>query len=285
MDDMSINVTDTYNRAGYVDIIDFNALLLDQPPACIANTRGDMLHKLRSFLQYIRDHASVYIYGKHYTGVSIRKLSSLYGGSWTTWEKYIHQWIEWGLLGRPDHSVSENNIFEINARIYAELTDKKNATTMYTVNRWTREQLDNLRPIKGSGTKADTIHRRGQAEANRIWGDQRKISAPQQTAEEMILYRIKAEIDARGYCTRGALRQKVHVVFDDKQGQERRIKIDNVFDDMREVLTAEGLRYGAPTVEIRRRIKDQFGTEINGKEWIITRASESERNKAEGGEQ
>ena len=119
---MVINVTDTFKRAEYIDIISANIVLLDTTPMPVMRTRGNMIGKLRSFLTYFRDHGSAYIYGKHYTGVSIRKLANLYGGSWTTWEKYIHVWIEHGLLGAPDHSASENNIFEINAKEYARLS-------------------------------------------------------------------------------------------------------------------------------------------------------------------
>lgn len=276
MDGMIINVTDTYNRARYVDIISFNLLLLaDNLSIFDSYKRGNMAGKLRGLLEYIRDHASAYLYGKHYTGVSVRKLAELYGGSLATWEKYLHLWVEWGLLGRIDHSVSENNIFEINAREYARVTEVPNATSMYTVNRWTADQLASLQPVRGSGTKASTIHRRGQAEADRIYGDRRRISLAQQRAEKKILARIRAEIANKGYCTRGELRG-LRVRYTDREGIQRRIKIDNVFDDMREVLTAEGLRYGAPTAEERERFN------LNSREWIITA---SERNKAEGGKQ
>lgn len=277
---MIINVTDTYKRAEYVDIISANIVLLEATPPPVMITRGDMIGKLRSFLIYIRDHGSAYIYGKHYTGVSIRKLAKLYGGSWTTWEDYIHAWIEWGLLGAPDHSVTENNIFEINAKEYARLSgDHYKATTMYTVTRWTAEQLASLpaRKEKGSGTKANAIHRLGQAEADRIYGDRRGISHPAQLAEEMILYWIEAEIRDHGYCTRGALRQKVQVSYDDRNGQERRIKVDPVFDDMRPEIEKR-YRYGAPTAELIQKLKDQYGAEkirIKGRQWILTRKEDA----------
>lgn len=274
---MIINVTDTYKRAEYVDIINANGILLETTPPPVMKTRGDMIGKLRSFLTYIRDHGSAYIYGKHYTGVSIRKLADLYGGSWVTWEKYIHTWIEWGLLGSPNHSVSENNVFEINAMDHARDHGQRNATTMYTVTRWTAEKLASLTAIRGTGTKADTIHRRGQAEANRIWGDQRGISHPQEVAEEMILHRIEAEIREKGYCTRGDLRQKVHVMYDDQDGRERRIKIDPVFDSMRSEIEKR-YRYGAPTAKLIQRLRDRYGEDkikIKGKAWIITEKEEA----------
>lgn len=236
-------------------------------------TRGDMVGKLRHFLEYLRDHASAFIYGKHYTGVSIRKLARLYGGSWATWEKYIHAWIEWGLLGRPNHSVSENNEFEINAMEYARLTGHQNATTMYTVTAWTAEKLASLAEIRGTGTKADAIHRRGQAEADRIWGDKREMSPAAKLAEKMILHRIGAEIKDHGYCTRGALRQKVQVTYDDKDGNEQRVKVDPVFDDMRSEIEKK-YRYGAPNKELVKRLRDQYGADkirIRGREWIITK--------------
>lgn len=275
---MIINVTDTYKHAEYVDIISTNLALLKETHPPVMITRGDMIGKLRTFLIYIRDHGSAYIYGKHYTGVSIRKLRSIYGGgSYQTWEKYIHAWIEWDLLGVPDHSVTENNIFEINAKEYARLSGIEagtpmNATTMYTVTRWTAEKLASLTAVKGTGTKADTIHRRGQAEADRIYGDKRKISHPQRLAEEMIWHRIGAEIKDHGYCTRGALRQKVPITYTGRNGQERRVKIDPVFDDMRSEIEKR-YRYGAPTAEIVQRLRDQYGAEkikIKGRQWIIT---------------
>lgn len=269
---MIINVTDTYKRAEYVDIIGANLALLETTHPPVMRTRGDMIGKLRSFLTYIRDHGSAYIYGKHYTGVSIRKLASLYGGSLTTWEKYIHAWIEWDLLDRPNHSWSEKNVFEINAMDHARDNDQRNATTMYTVTRWTAEKLASLTEIKGSGTKADKIHRRGQAEADRIYGDRRTISHPQRLAEEMIWHRISAEIKDHGYCTRGALRQKVPITYTDRNGQERRVKIDPVFDDMRSEIEKK-YRYGAPTAEIVQRLRDQYGADkikIKGRQWIIT---------------
>lgn len=269
---MIINVTDTYKRAEYVDIISANLVLLEATPPPVMITRGDMIGKLRSFLSYIRDHGSAYIYGKHYTGVSIRKLAKLYGGSLTTWEKYIHAWIEWDLLGAPDHSVTENNIFEINAMDHARDNDQRNATTMYTVTRWTAEKLASLTEIKGSGTKADKIHRRGQAEANRIYGDQREISHAQRLAEEMIIHRINIEIRRKGYCTRGELRQRVQVTYTDRNGEDQRIKIDPVFDDMRSEIE-ERYRYGAPTKELIQKLRDQYGADkiqINGRSWIIT---------------
>lgn len=283
MDGMIINVTDSYNRLQYVDIIDFNLCLLAQIQPEVMNTRGDMVGKLRTLLEYIRDHSSVYIYGKNYTGVSIRKLAKIGGGSWTTWEKYIHMWIEWGLMGRPDHSVSENNIFEINAREYAELSGVPNATTMYTVTRWTAEQLAGLQRISGAGTKASTIHRRGQAAADDIWGDRRKISRVQQRAEMKIWETISGEISEHGYCKRDTLRG-IRVYFTSSDGKRKRVKMDPVFDAMRPEIE-QLYHYGRPTAEIRERIKEQYGTEITGKEWIITSASESERNKTEGGEQ
>lgn len=269
---MIINVTDTYKRAEYVDIISANLVLLEATPPPVMITRGDMIGKLRSFLSYIRDHGSAYIYGKHYTGVSIRKLAKLYGGSLTTWEKYIHAWIEWDLLGAPDHSVTENNIFEINAMDHARDNNQRNATTMYTVTRWTAEKLASLTEIKGSGTKADKIHRRGQAEANRIYGDQREISHAQKLAEEMIIHRINAEIRRKGYCTRGELRQRVQIIYTDRNGEDQRIKIDPVFDDMRSEIE-ERYRYSAPTKELIQKLRDQYGADkiqINGRQWIIT---------------
>ncbi len=270
---MIINVTDTYKRAEYVDIINANAVLLEATSPPVMRTRGDMKGKLRSFLTYIRDHGSAYIYGKHYTGVSIRKLAELYGGSWTTWEKYIHAWIEWGLLERPDHSWSEKNIFEINAMEYARLSGEHyNATTMYNVTRWTAEKLDNLPEIRGTGTKADKIHRRGQAEADRIYGDRREISHAQRTAEKKILDRIGEEIRRKGYCTRGELRQRVQVSYADRNGEIRRIKIDPVFENMRAEIEKR-YRYGAPTAERIRILKEQYGADkikIEGRAWIIT---------------
>ena len=274
---MIINVTDSLSRAEYVDIISANLVLLEATPPPVMITRGDMIGKLRSFLSYIRDHGSAYIYGKHYTGVSIRKLAKLYGGSLTTWEKYIHAWIEWDLLGAPDHSVSKNNIFELNAMEYARLTANEtggiqNATTMYTVTRWTAEKLASLTEIRGSGTKADKIHRRGQAEANRIYGDQREISHAQRLAEEMIIHRINIEISRKGYCTLGELMQRVQVPYTDKNGVDRRIKIDPVFKDMRSEIKKR-YRYGAPSKKLIQKLRDQYGADkikINGGQWIIT---------------
>lgn len=271
---MIINVTDTYKHAEYVEIISANLSLLDATPPPVMITRGDMIGKLRSFLIYIRDHGSAYIYGKHYTGVSIRKLREIYGGgSLTTWDKYIHMWIEWDLLGAPDHSVSENNIFEINAKEYARLSGEDyNATTMYTVTRWTAEKLASLPEISGTGTKADKIHRRGQAEANRIYGDQREISHAQRLAEDMIICRINIEIERKGYCTRGELRQRVQITYEDRNGEDQLIKIDPVFKDMRSEIDKR-YRYGAPNKKLIQKLRDQYGADkiqINGRQWIIT---------------
>lgn len=267
-----INVTDSYKNAERLDIIDSNLALLEVTPLPVMNTRGDMKGKLISFLTYIRDQESAYIYGQHYTGVSIRKLARLYGGSPMTWEKYIHVWIEWKLLGEPDHSWTKNNIFEINAMEYARLTGVPNATTMYTVTRWTAEKLASLTAIKGTGTKADKIHRLGQEEAERIYRDQREISKPVQQAEKMILDRISAEIRRKGYCTRGELRQRVQVTYTDRNGVERRIMVDPVFNDMRAEIERK-YRYGAPTAEMLQKLRDQYGADniqINGRQWIIT---------------
>ena len=269
---MSNNVTHSKNRLAYVDIIDFDLSLLQRIPP-VMNTRGDMAGKLRSFLEYIRDHASLYIYGQHYTGVSIRKLSKLYGGSWTTWEKYIHTWIEWGLLGRPDHSVSKNNVFEVKAmrraaRKTEETGSRQNATTMYTVTRWTAEQLAGLQRISGAGTKASTIHRRGQAAADDIWGDRRKISRVQQRAEMKIWETISGEISEHGYCKRDTLRG-IRVYFTSSDGKRKRVKIDPVFDAMRPEIE-QLYQYGRPTAEIREQLREIYGAEITGREWIIT---------------
>ena len=270
-----INVTDTYNRLAYVEIISSNLLLLDriQP---VMNTRGDMVGKLRTMLEYIRDHASLYIYGKNYTGVSIRKLSEIGGGSWTTWEKYIHMWIEWGLMGRPDHSISENNRFEVNAMLRAERETERtghrqNATTMYTVTRWTAEQLAGLQRISGAGTKASTIHRRGQAAADDIWGDRRKISRVQQRAEMKIRETISKEISEHGYCKRDTLRG-IRVYFTSSDGKRKRVKMDPVFDAMRPEIE-QLYQYGRPTAEIREQLREIYGAEISGREWIITARS------------
>lgn len=284
MDGMIINVTDTYNRARYVDIISFNLLLLaDNLSIFDSYKRGNMAGKLRGLLEYIRDHASAYLYGKHYTGVSVRKLAELYGGSLATWEKYLHLWVEWGLLGRIDHSVSENNIYEINAREYARVTEVPNATSMYTVNLWTAEQLAGLQRISGAGTKASTIHRRGQAAADDIWGDRRKISRVQQRAEMKIRETISEEISEHGYCKRDTLRG-IRVYFTSSDGKRKRVKMDPVFDAMRPEIE-QLYHYGRPTAEIREQLREAYGAEISGREWIITSASESERNKTEGGEQ
>lgn len=257
---MIINVTDSLSRAEYVDIIAFDLHLLDTtpPPIMEEYKRGDMIGKLRTLLLYIRDHASAYIYGKHYTGVSIDKLRAEYGGgSVATWEKYIHLWIEWKLLGAPDHSVSKNNIFELNAMEYARLTAnetgrKQNATTMYTVTRWTADVIQNIKRVKGSGRKADAIHRRGKEEADKIWGDKRGRSRAVELAEMAILSRIKTEISRKGYCTRGDLRQRVCVTRENADGSETRIKIDPVFEDMRSEIDRR-YYYGAPSKEQRER--------------------------------
>lgn len=257
---MIINVTDTFSHAEYVDIITFNLHLLDTtpPPIMKEYTRGDMVGKLRTLLLYIRDHGSVNIYRKRYTGVSVDKLRAVYGGgSPATWNKYIHYWIEWGLLGAPDHSVSKNNIIEVNAMEYARLTEKEtgqkqNATTMYTVTRWTEDVIQNITRVKGTGRKADTIHRKGKEEADRIWGDKRGEPRAVELAEMAILSRIKTEISRKGYCTRGDLRQRVCITRENADGTETRIKIDPVFEDMRSEIERR-YYYGAPSKEQRER--------------------------------
>lgn len=274
---MVINVTHSYYTSQYVDIIERNGILLLQVLPSAMQTRGDMIGKLRSFLSYIREHGSAYIYGKCYTGVSIRKLSELYGGTWRTWEKYIHAWIEWGLLGIPNHSSSENNIFEINAMDYARDSGYPHATTMYTVTAWTAEQLRELQPISGAGTKASVIHRRGKAEADRIYGDRRGISPAQQRAEKAILRRIARDIARRGYSTRESLRE-IRTYYTGQDGKRHRVKMDPVFDSMRSELEKE-YSYHPPTAEERQRLQ------LTGRGWILTeRDNAPEARKKTGAE-
>lgn len=271
---MIINVTHTFSSPAYLDIIDFNEHLLDTTPHLI-DTRGNMIGKLRTFLKYLRDNGSVYIYKRWYTGVSIRKLVKLGGGSRATWEKYIHLWIEHGLLGAPDHSVSENNIFEKNAMEYARLTGNRNATTMYTVNKWTAEQLQGITNTRGSGRKAEAIHRIGKAKADKVWGDRRGISKAVDLAEGMIRRRIEAQISKKGYCTRGDLRQQVHVYRENADGTETKISVDNVFADMRPEIE-QRYYYGSASKEQRERWKI-------GREFVIMRKEDAPERAQRGG--
>ena len=148
---------------------------------------------------------------------------------------------------------------------------------MYTVTRWTAEQLQGITQAKGSGRKAETIHRRGQAEADKIWGDKRGISRAVDLAEMAILSRINTEISRKGYCTRGDLRQRVHVYQTNADGTETRIKIDPVFEDMRSEIERR-YYYGAPSKEQRKQWKI-------GRQYIIMRKEDAPERaaKARGG--
>lgn len=264
---MIINVTDSHDTATHVELIDFDLCQLEKAPPHLQEKldqrNGKMRTKLIQFMEYVRDHGYATLYGgKDYTGISIRKLSELYGGSLSTWQKYIYIWVEWGLLGRPNKSYSTNNGYEYNAmeyaKSYSKVKDIPNCkpTTMYTVTRWTDGLLQAVDTVAlsdyGTGRKVSTIHRRGADTANKIWGDRRGIADVVAKAEDRITARVTQEITAKGYCTKADIMQKVHV---------KGINLQAVLSDMMTELKKK-YRYGRPTKEQRERYKLSDGRYI-----------------------
>ena len=268
----------------------------------VLDARGGAKRKrLQLILEYLRRPEEYsFITGaagdtRAYTDIPLRELVGRYGGSPQTYAAVLNLCCVCGLMIKhnPNHMDKHHNTkLDTDARQYAArqrgrlgIWQRKeyNARVYYHLPRWTAEVLQRAEELarQNTGTLTRMIDTYGEEAARASLDTGRTIPRDTERARGQIKAYVEKQLQRKGYTTKREILRGVHVLTSreirrreqvrPETGERKTVNLDPVLTAYMPQLKQElGLYFGRPTAEIREQLREIYGAEITGREWIIT---------------
>lgn len=209
--------------------------------------------------------------GRGYWSIPVSYLKKEHGGSVETWQSHLAFLTDAGLLKRvkPDKRTKLEDL----QTAYAEAREKRQRPpAFYRVIEYTPEIFriaeETAQRYKAHGvnvghiTKADVIRVSGSARANMIYGDGRKIGAPEIWARDQLKQVILQRIEEKGYTTWDEIARDVAKIVPDLK---HRKALKKCMDKKADICAEAGCQHKPPKKEQRTAYQ------LEDQRWIITK--------------